>query len=73
MLLLAWKLRGRAPPGERLLAVVSWPSLLDFKRNQIWIMDWPGMMGPAGMPLGGDAEAWDAYLTKASVRYVVYS
>lgn len=61
------------PDGKSLLALVPWPSLLDFGRNTVFVMDWPGMMGPPGMPDFDNIRAWKEYLVSIDVRYVAYS
>lgn len=61
-------------PGKTLLAYLSWVQLLDFKRNQVYVMDVPGSFSPRpGMPIGkGGGELAD-YLEKSGVDYVMYS
>ena len=61
------------PAGQPIAVMLSWPSLLDFRRNPIMVMDWPAMMGPPGMPHPDDAEGWSAYLIRNDIRYVAYS
>ena len=61
------------PAHVKMLALVPWPSRLDFARNDISVMDWPGMIGPPGMPALNDAAGWRAYLLGTGVRYVAYA
>lgn len=61
------------PDGQSMLAFVPWPSLLDFGRNNVFVMDWPGMTGPPGMPDLDNIKAWKEYLISIGARYVVYS
>lgn len=62
------------PAGETLLARLEYPFLLDFRRNQIFIVDWPGAASlPPGMPLFKGSEALADYLVSKSIRYVAYS
>lgn len=62
------------PGGDVVLARVTRPSLFDFKRNKIFIMDFPGGSSlPPGMPFFKGSEAMADYLLSKSIRYVVYS
>ena len=61
------------PEGARFLALVPWPSQLDFRRNDVSVMDWPGMIGPPGMPALDDVPGWQIYLRRAGFGYVAYS
>jgi len=62
------------PAGATLLARLEMPFLLDFRRNTILIMDWPGGASPPpGMPLSNTSEALAAYWLSRSIRYVAYS
>ena len=62
------------PQGETVLARLAYPFLLDFKRNRIFIADWPGGASlPPGMPSFKGAEALANYLISKSIRYVAYS
>jgi hypothetical protein len=61
------------PTGRHFLALIPWPSILDFQRNPISIMDWPGMMGPQGMPDLNDARGWQKYLSDLGIEYIIYS
>lgn len=62
------------PAGATLLARTSESYGYDFKRNTVWIADYPGTAGPPpGMPLEGDPDKLSAYLLEHSVRYVAYS
>jgi len=62
------------PQGEIVLARLAYPFVLDFKRNRVFIADWPGGASlPPGMPSFKGAEALANYLTSKSIRYVAYS
>jgi len=62
------------PQGETVLARLAYPFLLDFKRNRIFIANWPGGASlPPGMPSFKGAEALANYLISKSIRYVAYS
>lgn len=62
------------PEGKTILARLDLPFLLDFKRNNIFIIDWPGGASlPPGMPLFQGSEALADYLLSKSIQYVAYS
>jgi hypothetical protein len=62
------------PQGETVLSRLDAPFILDFKRNQIFIADWPGGASlPPGMPAFKGPEALANYLVSQSIRYVAYS
>ncbi|MFP5269678.1 hypothetical protein [Coleofasciculus sp.] len=62
------------PEQAEVLAAVKKPFLLDFKRNQIFVVDFPGAASPPpGMPFFQGGEALADYLTDKSIRYVAYS
>lgn len=61
------------PAGERLIAQVEAPFLFDYRRNQIWVMDYPGSAGPEPLPHQGTAEDLALYLRKHNIRYIAHS
>jgi hypothetical protein len=62
------------PQGETVLTRLDAPFILDFKRNQIFLADWPGGASlPPGMPAFKGPEALADYLAKKSIRYLAYS
>jgi hypothetical protein len=62
------------PQGETVLTRLDAPFILDFKRNQIFIADWPGGASlPPGMPAFKGHEALANYLVSQSIRYIAYS
>jgi hypothetical protein len=62
------------PGGETILERLTKPFLLDFKRNRIFIVDYPGGASPPpGMPLFKGPEMLADYLISKSIRYVAYS
>lgn len=62
------------PQGEIVLTRLDAPFILDFKRNQIFIADWPGGASlPPGMPAFKGHEALANYLVSQSIRYIAYS
>jgi hypothetical protein len=68
------KLQNAVPAGEILLTQVNAPLLLNFKRNPILIMDYPGSVGPKpGFPFNADAEVIAQYLRDQNIRYLAHS
>ncbi|WP_293330370.1 hypothetical protein [Microcoleus sp. CAWBG58] len=62
------------PQGETVLTRLDAPFILDFKRNQIFLADWPGGASlPPGMPVFKGPEALANYLVSKSIRYIAYS
>ncbi|MCH8342743.1 MAG: hypothetical protein IH983_02020 [Planctomycetes bacterium] len=60
------------PKGERVLARLARPYLLDFTRNTIFVAD-AGASLPPGMPFFQGGEALAQYLLSKSIRYVIYA
>jgi hypothetical protein len=68
------KMQQSIPEGETLLTRLEKPFLLNFKRNKIFIADWPGGSSPPpGMPLYKGSEPLADYLTSQSIKYLAYS
>jgi len=68
------RLQQAIPAGEKVLARLDTPFLLDFRRNDVLIAGWPGSTSPPpGMPVFKDAEALADYLVSQSIQYVAYS
>jgi hypothetical protein len=62
------------PPGEPILARLDRPMYLDFRRNQVLLMDFPGACSPPlGLPYRQGSEAVARYLLGQGLRYVMYS
>jgi len=62
------------PPGASILVRASKPFLLDFHRNRVFIIDWPGGASPPpGMPLEDGPEKLADYLRSQSIQYVIYT
>ncbi|NET58677.1 MAG: hypothetical protein F6K47_21735 [Symploca sp. SIO2E6] len=62
------------PSGETILTRLSKPFLMDFRRNRIFLADYPGEFSPPpGMPFFKGSEALADYLSSKSIRYVAYS
>jgi hypothetical protein len=68
------RMQSAIPAGAALLVRTDRPFDLDFNRNPILKMDWPGLTGPGGQPPPTDsAEFWRGYLLRNQVRYVAWS
>jgi hypothetical protein len=67
------KIQAVIPPQETILARVKDPFLLNFKRNNIFIVDFL-IPGPKpGMPIFAGSEAISQYLCSQGVKYVMFS
>ncbi|AFY79445.1 MAG: hypothetical protein IGR93_13160 [Hydrococcus sp. C42_A2020_068] len=68
------KMQRSVPAGETILTRLDKPFLLDFKRNQIFIIDVPCGASPLpGMPCFKGEKLLADYLTSQSIRYVAYA
>jgi hypothetical protein len=62
------------PAGARMLVYLTTPALLDFERNPIDVVDWPGETSPQpGIPINAGPDAIGTYLLSQHIRYVAYS
>jgi hypothetical protein len=62
------------PAGTPFLERLDYPFVLDFRRNDVLVADWPGVVSlPPGMPMFQGPEKLAAYLLGASIRYVAYA
>jgi hypothetical protein len=62
------------PAGTPFLERLDYPFLLDFRRNEVLVADWPGAAGlPPGMPVFQGPEKLAAYLQLVRIRYVAYA
>lgn len=62
------------PLGETVLTRLDYPGVLNFQRNRIYNMDWPGSASPDGQILAaGNGPAFSAYLRGHGVRFVIYA
>jgi hypothetical protein len=67
-------MQAAVPPGEKLLVYLAEPAFLDFRRNPLYVADWPGETSlPPGMPLYAGPRAVQEYLLRVGIRYVAYS
>jgi len=61
-------------PGSSILAVLSHPYLMDFSRNQIFVIDHAGSTSPSpGFPISGTEEEIVSYLRKQDIKYLMFS
>lgn len=61
------------PPGQTILEATQTAYGYDWRRNTVYIADYPGMAGlPPGPPLFGDAESMRLYLLHCGIHYVIY-
>jgi hypothetical protein len=67
------KLQQSVPAGEVLLTRMGKPFLLNFKRNDVLLVDMAEASPPPGMPFFRGSEALAQYLQSQSIRYVAYS
>jgi hypothetical protein len=66
------KLQAATAAGAGVLAFIDAPTFLDYKRNKINTMDWPGVISPSpGLPSSDDPKDWLAYLRARRIRYVL--
>ena len=68
------KLQAAVPVGDVFLARLDVNCLFDFRRNSVFIADYPGGASlPPGMPLFKGPELLAQYLLEHSIRYVAFS
>ena len=69
-------LQSAIPLHEPFLAYLTSPALLDFTRNPIYVIDWPGESSPpppaTGVPID-NPDALAAYLLNHHIRYIAYA
>lgn len=67
-------LQNSIPAGAKIITRLNEPFLLDFKRNTIYIADYPGGASlPPGMPFKQGPEALANYFLSNSIKYIAYS
>lgn|GEM_PF-926114 len=67
-------LQNSVPSGEILLVQVPSPFMLDYSRNLIYVMDYPGNAGPRpGPPFNQSAESLAQYLRDNQIRYLAHA
>jgi hypothetical protein len=67
-------LQAAVPPGQKLLAYLNAPFLLDFQRNPVFVADWPGESSPPpGLPVHSGGPAVADYLRQHDINYIAYS
>ncbi len=66
-------LQSLVPAGERLAVLLDEPVHLDYRRNQIFNLDYPGVTSlPPGMPNFRGAEAMAEYFRGQKIRYLAF-
>ena len=66
------RLQNLVPKGEKILAIIDFPYVLDFTRNEIWSIDCIGAAGPdGGVPFFAGKNKLNSYLQKEGIRYLV--
>jgi hypothetical protein len=66
-------IQSHIPPGATIASAVYEPFRFDFKRNQIWLLDFLGGMGPKpGWPFKQGPEVLTKYLVACGVQYLVW-
>ncbi|MDP9170046.1 MAG: hypothetical protein M3N54_05485, partial [Acidobacteriota bacterium] len=67
------RLQQAAAPGASLQARLDYPFLLDFRRNQVLIVDSPGGAGAdPGLPYFQGPDRLAGYLVSQNIRYIAY-
>ncbi len=67
------EVENRIPKQDVALENVAYPFLFDYTNHKILVMDWPGAAAPLpGWPFGKSSVVVAQYLTKHSVRFVIY-
>ena len=68
------RMQQAVPAGATVLERLDYPFLMDFRRNNVFIADYPAATSlPPGMPAFQGPEKLAAYLLGASIRYVAYA
>lgn len=61
-------------PGELILVRSSKPFLLNFSRNPLYVVDWPGGASPSpGLPFGSGVSGFRSYFIEHGIHYILYS
>jgi hypothetical protein len=67
------KIQSSLPPGATALAIMSRSYVFDFRRNTIYIADFPGMASPPpGLPITADPETQRRFLIDRGIGYIVF-
>jgi len=68
------RMQQSVPEGEPILTHLADSYLLDFRRNRIYMTDWPGGASPGSkMPLFRGPEPLAEYLIEQGIRFVAFS
>ncbi|HSV43000.1 MAG TPA: hypothetical protein VLJ10_00455 [Candidatus Bathyarchaeia archaeon] len=64
----------KIPEGQAVLAVLSHPYALDFRRNPCYVIDHAGSTGPdGGLPVKGSVQDLKNYLRRNKIFFILYS
>jgi hypothetical protein len=66
------RMQASVPPGAPMFVMLDDADRLDFGRNPIEIMDFPGIVGPGEFPVTDGGEALASYLDGLGLRYFAY-
>lgn len=67
-------LQAALPEDSKVLLRLDMPFLADFSYQKVFVMDWPGNVGPApGVPFSEPPEALAKYLRAQGIRFIAYS
>jgi hypothetical protein len=67
-------LQDSIPQKSKVLTRLDLPFLLDFQKQQLHVIDWPGNVGPApGVPFDQSPEDLAQYLRSQGIQYIAYS
>ena len=68
------RMQQAVPAGATILERLDYPFLMDFRRNTVFVADYPATTSlPPGMPAFQGPEKLAAYLLGVSIRYVAYA
>jgi hypothetical protein len=68
------RLQESVPPGENILERLDYPFVMDFRRNNVFVADWPGSTGPPpGWPLSQGPRRLATYLNEVFVHYIAFT
>ena len=68
------RMQDAVPAGATILERLDYPFLMDFRRNNVFVADYPATTSlPPGMPAFQGPEKLASYLLGVSIRYVAYA
>jgi hypothetical protein len=67
-------LQASIPAGAKVAILLDDPWMLDYARNDLVNLDWPGLAGPGpGLPSFTTPDHWRSYLLAHGIRYLAFS